>query len=73
VRLSFPSVSSYHLVSPLPRPEAIDKLWTARKVPAFLRDSLPLVTDGQRVIGEFLSGQKPTEECKFCISLQVLS
>lgn len=73
VLIGLPPASSYQLISPLPRPAAIDKLWTAKSVPAFLRDCLPLVTDGQQVIGEFLAGHKPKNECKICISLYIVS
>lgn len=73
VCLSLPQAVGYQLIDSKPVPPKIDKLWTEKKVPAFLRELAPLVSDGQSVIGEFLSGQKQGDRCKFSILIEIVS
>lgn len=40
------------------------KRWNSKKVPAFLRDSLPIVCSGHQAVGEFLIGERERGEKK---------
>ncbi len=73
ILLSVPAAEGYRWIEPSLRSEAIDKRWAAKKVPALFRNFLPLLSDHKSIIGEFLSGQKPAKECKFCISMELFS
>jgi tRNA(Ile)-lysidine synthase len=44
---------------PYPRTSPIKKLWCSQQVPAFLRESLPLIAQNGRVVHEFLTGRTP--------------
>ncbi len=62
-------------VIPHPGGRSMGKLWCAHKVPAFIRQVIPVVLQGEKVCGEFLSGrqQRILEGGRICISLTVNS
>lgn len=41
---------------------SLSRWWTDEKVPAFLRHSIPVIWQGDRICGEFLSGRTPQRE-----------
>lgn len=69
------TVGKHALTAACPGGASLSKVWTAAKVPAFLRQAVPVVWTGASVAHEFLSGRvlsgpKPGEEC-VCVSLRL--
>lgn len=73
VCLNIPDKERIKLLPSTPILPKMDKLWTEKKIPAILRGLLPLVSDGEAVIGDFLSGQKVSGQCKFSILIEIVS
>lgn len=53
----------------LPKQKALDDWWSASKVPAFLRHIVPVITNEEGVVAEFLGPLKQDEELSYCISI----
>lgn len=75
-RLSFalPDEASYELACPVAYPLA-NKRWSDHKVPAFLRQTAPLILQNGKLVFEFLSGNniKRTNQLKIFISIEIKS
>ena len=60
----------YSLAAPI---SSLAKFWTVNKVPAFLRQNIPLVLKGNDVFHEFLSGKLKSANYDFQEDLVKLS
>lgn len=60
------------LSAPYPNQSApLSKWWTNEKVPAFLRQSIPVLWSEERICHEFLTGRKSSKDGSGCIRIQL--